>query len=241
MSAQSGRPYGGKSPGDRRQDRRRRLVGAGLALFGTKGYGPTTIVEVCREAAVAPGKFYEEFDGKEAVLVAVAEEIGYAATDAVNGALGEVGMVYGGDLAETARVGLAAFCHSLLDDPRRARVFVREVVGVSPAVEERRRQVLEGFATLVIRTIRTLASPDPRATPISPRERIVTNALVGGANEAIAAWLLDPHPPPVDELAESLAGMYAAVGTWLTGQAGGGGGPAGRYVGGLDSGATIRN
>jgi AcrR family transcriptional regulator len=220
MSEGAGRAYGGKLPADRREARRQRLVAAGLQLFGTRGFRNTTIAELCREAAVAPGKFYEEFQNKEAVLLAVAVDVGDAVTAAVVAALRSEPLVAGGDLLATARCGLSAFCHALLDDPRRARVWVLEVVGVSPEVEVQRRQVLEGFAVLILRSFRTFTGEPESERPKTERERIVTNALVGGANEAISAWLLRGDPPPVDELVESLAGMYAAVGFWLADERG---------------------
>jgi AcrR family transcriptional regulator len=220
VSAGAGRPYAGKLPGDRRQERRQRLIEAGLELFGTRGFAATTIVELCRAASVAPAKFYEEFDGREAVLVAVAEEVGDAATAAVLAALRDTAPVFGGDLRRSARAGLAAFCHSLLEDPRRARVFVLEVVGVSRQVEVRRRAVLDGFSSLVWNTFRIFISASER--PATDRERIVANALVGGTNEAISAWLHEEEPPAVGELIESLAGMFAAVAAWLAGEDGAG-------------------
>jgi AcrR family transcriptional regulator len=218
MSGEAGRAYGGKLPDDRRLARRQRLVAAGLELFGTKGYAVTTIAELCREAGVAPAKFYEEFQGKEAVLRAVAEEVGEAATAAVLKALKASDPEPGGDIIHTARAGLGAFCHSLLDDPRRARVFVLEVVGVSAELERRRREVLEGFATLTLRTVQAFTPPDAVGLRGTVRERIVVNALVGGSNEAISAWLHSAAPPPVDELVETLAEMHAVVGSWLAGE-----------------------
>ena len=218
MTARSGRTYGGKLPDDRRQERRQRLIAAGLELFGTKGYAATTIAELCREAAVAPAKFYEEFPGKEAVLLAVATEVGEAVTVEVHTALRASAPSPGGDMIGTARAGMSAFCHSLLDDPRRARVFVLEVVGVSPAVEQRRREVLEGFSTLVMRTVQAFTPPDVVGLRGTDKERIVTNALVGGSNEALSAWLLSAEPPPVEVVIESLAEMYAVVGAWLAGE-----------------------
>jgi AcrR family transcriptional regulator len=218
MRAGAERAYGGKLPEARRLERRQRLVAAGLELFGTKGYPATTIAELCREAGVAPAKFYEEFQGKESVLLAVAEEVGDAATEVVLAALRMSPPVPAGDILATARAGLSAFCHSLLDDPRRARVFVLEVVGVSAEIEMRRREVLDAFSVMIRRTFRDYTHDVPRDAPGSERELIVTNALVGGANEAISAWLLSADPPPVDELVESLAELYAVVATWLAGE-----------------------
>src|SRR5947209_20090513 len=55
------RPYGGVSADDRRAERRRRLLDAGLELFGTKGIAATTIADVCEQAGLTKRYFYESF------------------------------------------------------------------------------------------------------------------------------------------------------------------------------------
>ena len=50
--ATTGRPYGGRSPEERRADRRRRLLDAALDRFGTTGYASTSITELCSSAGV---------------------------------------------------------------------------------------------------------------------------------------------------------------------------------------------
>ncbi len=44
------RRYGGKSLEQRREERRRRLLDAGLELFGTQGFQHTTIEQLCATA-----------------------------------------------------------------------------------------------------------------------------------------------------------------------------------------------
>src|SRR6266536_445680 len=48
------RRYRGRLPDERRAERRRRLLGAGLELFGTVGYHGTSIERLCAQAGVNP-------------------------------------------------------------------------------------------------------------------------------------------------------------------------------------------
>src|SRR5688500_9652842 len=86
-SRTTSRPYRGMSPDERQADRRRRLLDAGLGQFGTSGYARTTIEGLCAGAGVTPRHFYDEFGGREALLVAVFDEIVAWVTDAVGAAL----------------------------------------------------------------------------------------------------------------------------------------------------------
>jgi AcrR family transcriptional regulator len=211
MTTAAGRSYGGRSPEDRRLDRRRRLLDAGLELYGTKGYAATTITELCRAASVAPNKFYEQFETQEQVLVAIAQEVGHDATTAIFAAMEHPDA----SLEDAIRQGLRAFCHSLLDDPRRAQIFQIEIVGVSAAVERRRREILERFASMLIRYFWLLARGVTEPPPPTPREQFVASALVGAVQEAMVAWLFHPDRPAIDELVESLTGVFTTVATWL--------------------------
>src|SRR5919198_3030469 len=69
------RRYRGRLPGERRAERRRRLLDAGLELFGTVGYRGTSIERLCAQAGVTTRHFYQEFPGREALLAAPCGEI----------------------------------------------------------------------------------------------------------------------------------------------------------------------
>ncbi|HMJ15220.1 MAG TPA: TetR/AcrR family transcriptional regulator, partial [Polyangiaceae bacterium] len=69
------RPYGGRAPEERKQDRRERLLEAGLDLFGTIGYTQTSIERLCARAGVTTRHFYEEFGSRESLLKAVYDQV----------------------------------------------------------------------------------------------------------------------------------------------------------------------
>lgn len=209
-SGSAGRPYAGLSPDARRAQRRRQLLGAALELFGTKGYAASTIAELCREAGVAPAKFYEEFAGKEEVLVELSGELNAEALQAVEAAVEGVLP----DLEGVVRRGLAAYCHALLDDPRKARILCLEVVGVSTDVELRRQHYLDRYSELLVAYFAAVSGGVPPGE--SFRLRIVTMGLVAATAEALVRWLREPGRPEIDELVDTLAGMFLALARWVT-------------------------
>lgn len=56
-------------------DRRERLKAAGLALFGDKGWERTSIDEIARRANLPVGSFYQHFESKRQLLLALMDEL----------------------------------------------------------------------------------------------------------------------------------------------------------------------
>lgn len=192
------------SPDERQADRRRRLLDAGLGQFGTSGYARTTIEGLCAGAGVTPRHFYDEFGGREALLVAVFDEIVGWVTEAVGAALAAAPE----DPVARVRAGVGAFLHAMLDDPRRARVACVEIVGVSPEVEAHRRTVLHEFAALITGEAARLAGGRRDFS-------LAALALVGGTNELVVEWVVGDRRLPIDELVEEVTRLFVAVGIEL--------------------------
>ena len=74
-AAARSRRYRGVSGDERRADRRRRLLEAGLQLLGTVGWEQTTMTAVCAEARLTERYFYESFRNREQLLLAVLDGI----------------------------------------------------------------------------------------------------------------------------------------------------------------------
>jgi AcrR family transcriptional regulator len=198
------RRHRGLLPQERRADRRRRLMEAGLELFSGLGYHGTTIERICAQAGVTARHFYEEFPSREALLVAVYDEGAERAMDAVVKALAPSAE---GPRRRT-RESIAAFVHTVLDDPRVGRILTIEVVGVSPELERRRRLVMRSFARLVEVEVNRVAAEGH----IAERDyRLAALALVGATNELVIDWILSNERPPIDDLVNEIAWIYLAV------------------------------
>lgn len=180
-----GRRYGGVSAEERRRERRERLLEAGLDLLGTRGYAQTTVSDVLDRAGLTSRYFYEHFENREALLVAVYDEAiarGY-------GASAEAMVRHDADpLAVSIPAQLDAFYEVVVDDPRLARVIFVEAVGVSPTMEAHRRQVLRRIASGLARRLAERAGRGE----IPERDfATITVGMLGGMHELIADHL---HP-----------------------------------------------
>lgn len=182
QKATSTRRYRGLTPEQLRAERRDRLLEAALTLFAERGYANTTIEALCSSARVTTRHFYEQFEGREAVLRDLLEHIVEGAVSAAWTAL----MNEERDM--TGRVGdaIRSVMMYLLSDARRGRIVCIESVGVSRALESRRRVMIHGFAELIEQYGGYLAG-----SGLLPMRnyRLPAVALVGATMELVQEWL----------------------------------------------------
>jgi AcrR family transcriptional regulator len=139
------RGWAGTTLAARRADRRRRLLDAGLELLGTDGSAAVSVRSICRTAELTDRYFYENFTDREALLVAVYDEVAYEAgqvlIDAVAGASNA-------DDEVVARAAVDAFLDLITGDPRKGRVLLLEPLS-DQALAAHSVQLSPAFATII--------------------------------------------------------------------------------------------
>jgi len=192
------RPWRGISPERRVAERRERLLEGGLEVFVARGFANSRVRDVCREAGLTERYFYESFADKEGLLVALVERIVGDLVVAVGPAI---------ELAQTESevavdAAARAVVRSLTGDPRRARILLVEVVGVSPAIEATRRALIARLADVIRRAVAGAFGPWALE---SPQVELVARALVGAAQELLVAYVRDELKLDEEALIENLA------------------------------------
>lgn len=180
------RVYGKKNAEDRESERRERLLQAALQLFATQGYANTTIEGLCSEAKVTARHFYQVFRGREALLLALYNQM---MEELQAGILSSV-MKEHGSVREKMHEIIQALVNLYLTDTRRAKIGVLEVVGVSQDIELRRREVIHTISMSIQLFLDQLASQNE-----IPKRNYhwLAVAIVGGMNELMAEWLMNPQ------------------------------------------------
>jgi AcrR family transcriptional regulator len=193
-----GRIYSGLDPSARAQERRDRLILAGIEVFGTTGYLRAKVKDVCLEAGLSERYFYESFGSREHLLSEVYSHLVERLFAATQAAMDSAG----GNVVEGAHAGLSAFVRFLLEDRRHARIVLIEVVGVSPSLEAMRFEVLGSFAGIVHQQVLLdkgpVMAPDRTGGPAAePQGRdfaaLTAVALVGAVNHLLVDVLLGVH------------------------------------------------
>lgn len=203
--AETGRRYRGLSHEERRLARREALLDAAYDLFGSAGYGAVSIDQLCRHAHLTARNLYEEFGDRESLLRAVYDRTIERAVVDVLAALTDAAH----NPRDRSQRAISAFAHAMLDDPRAARIVFLEVIGVSEAMEQHRRQALRAFADLVAEEAGALVETGLVVSREHPRHAAL--ALVGGVNELIVDWLVSDDRLPVDDLVTSIADLFVAA------------------------------
>ncbi|MCD0449300.1 TetR/AcrR family transcriptional regulator [Actinocorallia sp. API 0066] len=197
--------YRGLTAEQRRAERRRQLLDAGLRLFGGQGYAATSVRAVLRESGLNERYFAESFASLDALLAAVHDEIHaemfFAAARSLELDAPPIVQI------RHALVEMARFLEA---EPLKARVKLVEVVGAGPLSQASRQRGLRAFAGL-------LATAFPQPAPDSPfQPRVLATGLVAAVNELFAAWIDGGLTLGRDELVDHAVVLVKATADRLT-------------------------
>ncbi|HTI25244.1 MAG TPA: TetR/AcrR family transcriptional regulator [Kutzneria sp.] len=189
----------------RRAERRQRLLQAALGLFTTVGYRQTKIVQICAGAGVSTRNFYEEFTGKEQLLLTLHDLINSAALDRVRAALETLASE---DVVTRISVLLDAFVASVTADPRLPRLNYVEAVGVSEDLERQHQEWVTRWADFIEAEARHAA-----AHGVAPDRdyRLTAIGLVGAITGLLREWQAHQPPWPVADIAAEIRGLMLAA------------------------------
>ncbi|GAA1721561.1 TetR/AcrR family transcriptional regulator [Fodinicola feengrottensis] len=207
MNTDAARPraYGGRRASDRKAERRERLMQAGLELFGTAGYPSSSIEKLCARAGVSTRNFYEEFTGREALLIALYGRILEEAAVAIGVALTDTAQESMRPRVERA---IRAYVRTMAEDPRWARLAYVEVIGVSQAVEQFRMGWRNNYVDLLVGEAERAAARGEAP----PRDyRLSSLGLIGAINEMVHQWTIADGGIDQEELVAEIVRVAMAV------------------------------
>ncbi|WP_040865001.1 TetR/AcrR family transcriptional regulator [Nocardia exalbida] len=203
MTAQ--RTYGGISAEERRAQRRAALLEAALEIIGTEGLEKLTVSGLCARAGLNERYYYENFDSRDSVLIAltdgIAEELAAAILAAVRTAAP--------DTRATAHAAITAGVHLLTDDPRKAKAAL--IAGMAtPELRARTTETVRAFAHMVA----SEGTDFYRMSDSAPASAIDFRALylVGGLVQTLTAWLQGDLNLTRDELIEHTVDVFVLLG-----------------------------
>jgi AcrR family transcriptional regulator len=181
--------------------RRKRIEEAALALFASRGYTVTSVDDVVTRARVSKSAFYEFFESKEHCF---REILGQEGGSLIHDVLADAAR--GRNHHERLRLGITRFVISCFERSDVARLLIVESVGLSPGVEEVRRDLQARFADAVAEEVRHARSHDPFYADKDPA--VFGRAVVGAVSDAVGYFLTHPGAD-ADSLAASLCTIFA--------------------------------
>lgn len=197
--------YGGRSAEERRAERRRRFLDAGLQLFGdSPGFRGTTIAALSEAAGLSTRQFYEEFRTLEDVLAALHLQVNDWAEEAALAALATDGQ----SVAERATAAFRAYAANVTGDPRRLRITFTEIIGVSPRLERQRLERRSRWVDFICAEAAAAAERGEAA----PRDyRLAATAFIGSVNGLLHDWQAGYVDAALDEVVDELVHLLLGI------------------------------
>jgi AcrR family transcriptional regulator len=202
----SARIYAGRSAQQRREERRSRLLSAGQDLFGGQGYRNTSIEALCTAAGVSTRAFYEEFSGREDLLLALYDQVaGRILVETAEAAAAVLDV----PVRQRIEAIITAFLQAISAEPKAARIAFAEVLGVSSAVEQHRLQWRTRFVEFsLVEVGRAIERGE------APQRDFGLSAIafIGAVNELVMEWVVRGRQLPIEAVtAEAARLAYAAL------------------------------
>ncbi|GAA1974819.1 TetR/AcrR family transcriptional regulator [Amycolatopsis minnesotensis] len=199
MESTSLRVYGGITGDDRQAERRAQFVEAGLALLGVEGGEPNlTVRGACKRAGLAARYFYESFEDRDALAVAVFDHV---VTEIAETTLAAVEAAEPDPRVKSA-AGLRAIVRLIAEDPRRGRLLFSPAIS-TPVLLNRRAESNRMFAHLLSAQAR-----DFYGIAESSHLELVTEFLIGGLGRTLASWLDGSLSISEDEIVARCAEIF---------------------------------
>lgn len=177
---------------------------AGLHLFGGRGYHAVSVRDVCSEAKLTERYFYESFQNREVLFLAVfaegVERIRGAVLEAIgSNAAGQSGL---------ARAGLRAYFKALRDEPRLARILLIDVLSVGAEAGSQSRLATGSFADMLSLIIRELY-PNLDRGKLDPQ--LISNGLVGATVFIAMQWAASDFEAPLERVLDHAVVFFESI------------------------------
>lgn len=124
---------------------RQRILAGAARVFAQRGYRQVSVADIVKAAAIARGRFYDNFSSKEACFFALYD----SAADAAMEAVGQACAGSEDGFPERVDAGITALLSWIEADPALARACVVEGPAVGPAITERFENLIGAFAGLL--------------------------------------------------------------------------------------------
>jgi TetR/AcrR family fatty acid metabolism transcriptional regulator len=186
---------------ERGRERRRRILDAGMAVFSRKGYRDAAVDDIAAESKTSKGGVYFHFPNKQAIFLALLEQMGALLIQKVEEAMSrEPDLVARGDAA------LLTVLRTFSERRALARLFLVEAMGAGREFNDA-MMVMHGRFTALIRRHLDEAVAHGLIEPLDTETASV--AWFGALNEVAIRWVLTGTPRRLEDAYPTLRVMLA--------------------------------
>lgn len=195
----------------RSQARRQRILDAGIAVFSRKGYRDTVVDEIAAAAQTSKGGVYFHFPSKQAIFLALLEQMGNLLIHRVEAAMRNVA-----DPVARGDAALLTVLRAFADHRALARLFLVEAMGAGREFNAAMMDLHDRFTALIRRHLDDAVAQGA----IPPLDTdIAATVWFGALYEVATRWVLTGRPQDLEEAFPTLRVLLArSVGIPLSAQ-----------------------
>jgi AcrR family transcriptional regulator len=184
-------------------DHRSRLLDALTLALTDQAYADVTIADIVARARVSRRTFYEQFDNKDACLLALCERL----SEQILGLIA-AGYDPTADWVEQLNRVTDTYLQALQMQPALVRTLYIELMQLGDVGLAVRRRISQRFAMFLIMQVELARVREPGKCSLSPA---LATAIVGGANELILQAIEEGRADRLSDLAPTVSEFMQAV------------------------------
>jgi AcrR family transcriptional regulator len=201
------RRYGGVDAESRRRERQRKLMDAGLEVFGHRGYHLSTVRDICAQAGLSERYFEESFKTLAELFDAVYAELRAQLQQYIMQAVIKSG-IQSPDPMALAKGTLHAWYSFLKEDPRKARVMLFE----SATVSDNGMRSAEATTSEIGGMFRTFITMlYPKLNEATFDMDLMLSALTGAAVYMARTWVRSGYKQPIELVIAHNLALYKSL------------------------------
>jgi len=201
------RPYGGVHADTRRQERRARILAAGLEVIGTRGFHLSTVRDVCAQSGLSERYFYESFKNMGLLFEALYADLHAEAQRRVMA--GFVGAsALKADAMQMAEAALIAWLLYLKEDVHRARILLIEAISVNESSLRSTKAAFQDFTSIIQAFVQRLY---PDIGKLGYETQMMSSVLTGACLQGAKTWMWADFRQPVEEVASHLTVVFRSL------------------------------
>jgi AcrR family transcriptional regulator len=205
----AGRSFRGVSGEERREERRKRLLEAGFALFGTRGYHAVTVREICAQAKLTERYFYESFDNLESLFKTIYNQIHVDLKQVTFGAIARAPRTPDG----MAEASLRAFFQFVHEDPRRGQILLVDSTSLGERMLEQAQGAVKDYVDLSRSLIVMLFPTLENELKLDPG--YIAQGLVGSLIFQFWRWAAEGFVAPLEDVVRTAMVFHRALSAFV--------------------------
>jgi AcrR family transcriptional regulator len=183
------------------RSQRERILAAAAEVIAARGYQGATVALIVARAGVARVTFYENFENREACLLALFDEAFEETRRRTEAAISSTS-----DWPGQVRACIAAFLEYVVEEPAIARACLIESMTAGPAAMQRYERALRAYSP-ILRQGRELAG-GPDGLPGTLLEDSIVGGIVWMVHQRLLRGELEEIPALLPTMTEFALGPY---------------------------------